>query len=111
MTTFQVRGEQVLFFLFFFTILCHVDFTILSVHYRQTNFPIIKTKPFKVTKYKKEWWIIRPKWAKIKNRCYCSYFLIANKIKMHIIYQKKVIYFPGGCCTLVMVEERPPPPI
>ncbi len=74
MMTFQVRGEQYgknkfflfFFFFFFFTILCHVGFTFLSVHYSQTNFPIIKTKPFKVTKYKKEWWIIRPKWAKIK---------------------------------------------
>ncbi len=35
------------------TILCHVSFTILSEHYGQTNFPIIKTKPFKVTEYKK----------------------------------------------------------
>ncbi len=34
-------------------ILCHVGFTILSEHYSQTNFLIIKTKPFKVTKYKK----------------------------------------------------------
>ncbi len=25
-----------------------------------------KTNPFKVTKYKKDWWIFRPKWAKIK---------------------------------------------
>ncbi len=38
----------------------------LFEHYSQTNFPIIKTKPFKVTQYKKEWWIFRPKWAKIK---------------------------------------------
>ncbi len=34
-------------------ILCHVGFTILSEQYSQTNFLIIKTKPFKVTKYKK----------------------------------------------------------
>ncbi len=63
----------------------------LSVHYSQTNFPIIKTKPFKVTKYKKEWWIIRPKikWAKIKIVAIVLIFLIANKIKIHIIYPKK----------------------
>ncbi len=35
------------------TILCHVSFIILSEQYGQTNFPIIKTKPFKVTEYKK----------------------------------------------------------
>ncbi len=39
-----------------FTILsqffCHVSFTSLSEQYCQTNFPIIKTKPFKETKYK-----------------------------------------------------------
>ncbi len=48
------------------SVVCHVSFTILSEQYGQTNFPIIKTKPFKVTKYKKEWWIFRPKWVKIK---------------------------------------------
>ncbi len=30
------------------------------------SFPITKTNPFKVTKYKKVWWIFRPKWGKIK---------------------------------------------
>ncbi len=37
----------------FITILCHVSFTILSEQYGQTNFPVIKTKSFKVTEYKK----------------------------------------------------------
>ncbi len=37
----------------------------LFEHYSQTNFPIIKTKPFKVTKIKKGWQIFRPKWVKI----------------------------------------------
>jgi len=50
----------------FITILCHVDFTIVSEQYSQNNFHIIKTKPFKVTKYKKTWWIFRPKWANKK---------------------------------------------
>ncbi len=63
-------------FFFFLEISC---FTILSIlivlvflfcklfeHYSQTNFPIIKTKTFKVTKYKKGWSIFRPKWMKIK---------------------------------------------
>ncbi len=36
-----------------FTILCHVDFTIVSEHCSQNIFPITKTNPFKVTKYKK----------------------------------------------------------
>ncbi len=49
-----------------FTILCHVDFTILSEQCSQNNFPITKTNPFKVTKYKKVWWIFRRKWGKIK---------------------------------------------
>ncbi len=38
----------------------------LFEQYSQTNFPIIKTKPFKETKYKKVWQIFRPKWVKIK---------------------------------------------
>ncbi len=59
-------GKNISIFHDFITILCHVSFTILSEQYGQTNFPIIKTKPFKVTEYKKEWWIFRPKWVKIK---------------------------------------------
>ncbi len=35
----------------FIRVLCHVSFTSLSEQYCQTNFPIIKTKPFKETKY------------------------------------------------------------
>ncbi len=35
-----------------FTILCHGDFTIVSEHCSQNNFPITKTNPFKVTKHK-----------------------------------------------------------
>ncbi len=34
--------------------------------YSQTNFPIIKTNPVKVTKYKNEWWIFWPKWTKMR---------------------------------------------
>ncbi len=38
----------------FITILCHVVFSILLFeYYSQSNFPIIKTKPFKVTNYLK----------------------------------------------------------
>ncbi len=37
----------------FIMILCHVGFTIFSEQCSQNNFPIIKTKPFKVTKIKK----------------------------------------------------------
>ncbi len=36
----------------FITILCHVGFTILSDQCSQNNFPIIKTRPFKVTNIK-----------------------------------------------------------
>ncbi len=52
------------FFFFFLNITIHVLlqffamlvllFCKLSEHYSQTNFPIIKTKPIKVTKYKKD---------------------------------------------------------
>ncbi len=51
----------------------------LSEHYSQTNFPVIKTKPFKVTKYKKEWSIFRPKWAKIKIFVIILSLLFKNK--------------------------------
>ncbi len=37
----------------FILILCHVGFTVLSEQCSQNNFPIIKTKPLKVTKHKK----------------------------------------------------------
>ncbi len=50
-------------------ILCHVGLSILKLfeHHSQTNVPIIKTKPFKVAKYKKKrMQIFRPKWVKIK---------------------------------------------
>ncbi len=36
----------------FSTILCHVGFTKLSKEYSQTDFPTLKTKPYKVTSYK-----------------------------------------------------------
>ncbi len=36
-----------------FTIFCHVDFIISSEQCSQNYFPITKTNPFKVTKYKK----------------------------------------------------------
>ncbi len=63
MMTFQVRGGQYgkniksrfflniyIYIYMYITILCHFGFTILTEQYSQTNFPIIKTKPFKVTK-------------------------------------------------------------
>ncbi len=61
-------GDHYFFFLYrdFITILCHVGFTILSEQCSQIISLLQKTNPFKVTKYKKEWWIFRPKWAKIK---------------------------------------------
>ncbi len=33
------------------TIVCYVDFTILSEQCSQNNFPITQTNPFKVTKF------------------------------------------------------------
>ncbi len=35
----------------FITVLCHVGFTIVSEQCSQNNVPVVKTKPFKVTKY------------------------------------------------------------
>ncbi len=62
-------------------ILCHVGFTILAEECSQNNFTIIKTKPFKVTKYKKERWIFRPKWVKIKIFVNILSLLLKNKNK------------------------------
>ncbi len=62
------------------TILCHVDFTIVSEQCSQNNFPITKTNPFNVTKYK-VWWIFRPKWAKIKIFVIILSLLLKNKNK------------------------------
>ncbi len=45
----------------------------------QNNFPITKTNPLKVTKYKKVWWIFRPKWGKIKICVIFFFFVIKNK--------------------------------
>ncbi len=50
---------KISYHIFFFISRFHHDslsfggFTILSEHCSQNNFPIIKAKPFKVTKYKK----------------------------------------------------------
>ncbi len=74
-------GKNISIFHDFITILCHVSFNILSEQYGQTNFPIIKTKPFKVTEYKKEWWIFRPKWVKIKIFVIILSLLLKNKNK------------------------------
>ncbi len=38
----------------------------ITANLSQSNFPIMKTKHFKVTKYKKVWQIFRPMWVKIK---------------------------------------------
>ncbi len=64
-------------------ILCHVGFSILKLfeHHSQTNFPIIKTKPFKVAKYKKGWQIFRPKWVKIKIVVIILSLLLKNENK------------------------------
>ncbi len=58
-------------------------------------FPIIKTNLFKITKYKKEWWIFRLKWAKVKNLCHYFIFVIQNKRKdtHNIQIKQTVLYF------------------
>ncbi len=68
----------------YFTILCHVDFTIVSEQSSQNYFLIIKTNPFKVTKYTKEWWIFRPKWGKIKIFVIILSLLLKIRTKIHI---------------------------
>ncbi len=60
----------------------------LSEQHSQTPFPIIKTKPFKVTKYKKGWWIFRPKWAKIKTFV-ILFYLCYLKIRTNIHIMEK----------------------
>ncbi len=53
----------------------------LFEQYSQTNFPIIKTNPFKVTKYKKVLEIFRPKWVKIKIFVIILSLLLKNENK------------------------------
>ncbi len=66
------------------TISRHVDFTILSEQSSQNNVPITKTNPFKDTKYKKVWWIFRPKWGKIKIFVIILSLLLKIRTKIHI---------------------------
>ncbi len=61
-----------------------VGFTIVSDQCGQNHFPIIKTKPFKVTKSKKVWWIFRPKWANIKIFVIILSLLLKLGTKKHI---------------------------
>ncbi len=81
-----------------FTILFHVDFTILSEQCSQNNFPITKTNPFKVTKYK-VWWIFRPRWGKIKIFVIISSLILKIRTKIHITnthniqIKQTVLYF------------------
>ncbi len=79
----------------FIMILCHVGFTILSEQSIQNYFTVIKTNPFKGTKYKKEWWIFRPKWAKIKI-CIILSLLLKIRTNIHITntqINQTVLYF------------------
>ncbi len=86
-------GDMAKISLFFFFVISR--FTILSrffvmlvflfcklfEHYRQANFLIIKTKPFKVTKYKKVRQIFRPKWVKRKIFVIIFSLLLKNESK------------------------------
>ncbi len=59
--------------------------------YSQTNFPFIKTKPFKVVIYKKGWQIFRPKSVKIKIIVIILSLLLKirqrHSLQLHIIYK------------------------
>ncbi len=74
----------------------------LFEHYSQTNFHIIKTKPFKVTTYKKVWKIFRPKWVKIKIFVIILSVLLKIRTKIHITKKhsiqinQTVFYFQVG---------------
>ncbi len=57
---------------------------LLSEQCSQNNVPIIKTNPFKVTKYKKVWWIFRPKWTKIKICVIILSLLLKIRTNIHI---------------------------
>ncbi len=83
-----------------------------SEHYSQINFPIIKTKPFKVTKYKKEWQIFRPKWVKIKIFVIILSLLFKNKNKdthynaQNIQIKQTVLYFQVQYVYLVVAFKK-----
>ncbi len=69
-----------------------------SDQFSQNNVPIIKTNPFKVTKYK-GWQIFRPKWAKIKICVIILSLLLKIRTKIHITnthdiqIKQTVLYF------------------
>ncbi len=73
---FNICIEQKSFFVMLVFLFCK-----LFEHHSQTNFPFIKTKPFKVAKYKKEWQIFRPKWVKIKIVVIILSLLLKNENK------------------------------
>ncbi len=83
----------------------------LFEHYRQPNFLIIKTKPFKVTKYKKVWWIFRPKWVKIKIFVIIFSLLLKNESKdthyKYTYYTNKLnsVLFSGTVDVFSSIQE------
>ncbi len=102
--TVKVYGKNSISLFYFFiyhnfTILCHVDFTILSEQCSLNNFLCTKTNPFKVTKYKKVWWMFRPKWGKIKIFVIILSLLLKIRTKIHITnthniqIKQTVLYF------------------
>ncbi len=79
-----------LFFKFhdFITILCHVGFTILSEQCSKNKCPIIKTKPFKISKYK----IKKGRYLGQNGQNLCHYFIfvIKKKPNIHITNTHKI---------------------
>ncbi len=61
-----------------------------------TIYICINTKPFKITKYKKEWQIFRPKWVKIKIVVIILSLLLKNERKdthyKYTLYTNKTLY-------------------
>ncbi len=85
-------------FNYFITILCHVGFTIVSEQCSQNNFPITKTNPFKVTKYKNYGWYLDQSGRRLKSLS-LFYLLLKIRKKLHITnthtiqIKQTVLYF------------------
>ncbi len=80
----KISYHNYYFFNHNFTILCHVDFTIVSEKCSQNNFPITKTKPLKVTKYKKYGGYLDQSGGKIKIFVIILSLLLKIRTKIHI---------------------------
>ncbi len=77
----------------------------ITANLSQINFPIIKTKHFKVTKYKKVWQIFRPKLVKIK------YLSLFYEWLMHMYSALLCIVVHSKHFTIMWGVSHQPPPV